>query len=189
MKMKIGLLFIIGIFGTILLQHGCGNANKANQSSVNNQNLAVALASPTPSPTATAFSNQSTVSNGAPFDEVARKSVEAIEEARREGKERCKNKPIGQIEATPPFSDRKTGIAPYIIKLDGSKSRDPNGKKIVKWEWRFGDGQTGEGKVVTHTYNKAGLFSIWLIVTNSDGETNLECSGGDEYVLVVEQNQ
>ena len=186
--MKIGLLFIIGIFGVSFFQHGCGNANKTNQSSANNQNLIVASASPTPSPTATPSPNQNTANNGISAEE-AKKNREAEEKAEQEIKEFCKNMPVAQIEATPPFSDQKTRFVPFTIILDGSKSYDPNGKKIVKWEWSFGDGQTGKGKVITHTYNKAGLFAVSLVVTNSDGESKYVCSAYSQNILVVDRNQ
>ena len=49
--MKYVSIFLAAIFSLSFLQHDCGNANKANQSSANNQNLTVASASPTSTPT------------------------------------------------------------------------------------------------------------------------------------------
>ncbi|MGH9948307.1 MAG: thrombospondin type 3 repeat-containing protein [Pyrinomonadaceae bacterium] len=46
--MKLGTLFIIGVFGFGFLERDCGNANKADRSSANNQNSLVASTSPTP---------------------------------------------------------------------------------------------------------------------------------------------
>ena len=34
--------------------------------------------------------------------------------------------------------------------------------------WDFGDGTTGEGKEVTHTYEKSGIYTVTLIVTEND---------------------
>jgi hypothetical protein len=43
---------------------------------------------------------------------------------------------------------RRTGF-------DGSASRHPNGS-ITSYTWAFGDGTTGTGKTIRHTYTHAG---------------------------------
>jgi PKD repeat protein len=40
---------------------------------------------------------------------------------------------------------------------------------IVQYDWNFGDGNTGSGRNVSHTYTQAGVYSVSLIVTNSFG--------------------
>jgi len=49
------------------------------------------------------------------------------------------------------------------IVLDGSSSVDPDGE-IIKWAWDTGDGQTKNGKRVSHTYNKPGVYHALLTV-------------------------
>lgn len=60
---------------------------------------------------------------------------------------------------------------PFIqekVAFDASESSDNDGT-IVNYEWRFGDGETAIGEVVTHTYENAGGYSITLTVTDNDG--------------------
>ena len=56
------------------------------------------------------------------------------------------------------------------ITFDASPSSDPNGK-IVSWEWEFGDGSTGEGEVVIHSYSSAGNYVVNLTVIDDIGAT------------------
>jgi len=57
------------------------------------------------------------------------------------------------------------------ITFNASSSYDPDGT-IVKYEWDFGDGSKAEGKVVTHSYSKAGDYTVTLTVTDDEGATN-----------------
>jgi len=54
------------------------------------------------------------------------------------------------------------------ITFDGSSSYDPDGS-ITNYQWRFGDGSTGEGKVVTHSYSSEGDYTVTLTVTDNNG--------------------
>ncbi|WP_433328361.1 PKD domain-containing protein [Spirillospora sp. CA-294931] len=54
--------------------------------------------------------------------------------------------------------------------FDGSASRDPDGS-ISSYSWDFGDGQTGTGVKPSHTYSKAGAYTVKLTVTDNDGKT------------------
>lgn len=48
---------------------------------------------------------------------------------------------------------------------------DPDGQ-IVSYEWNFGDGNTGSGKTIDHTFpNKVGVYSVKLTVTDNGGAT------------------
>jgi PKD repeat protein len=62
----------------------------------------------------------------------------------------------------------KTGVMPLDVTFDASASRDADGR-IAAYDWTFGDEGTGSGKVVKHTYRKAGTFKIGLIVTDDRG--------------------
>jgi PKD repeat protein len=49
-----------------------------------------------------------------------------------------------------------SGTAPLTVTFDGSASTDPDGS-VTTWLWRFGDGSTATGAVVTHTYTTNGI--------------------------------
>ncbi len=53
--------------------------------------------------------------------------------------------------------------------FDASSSTDNAG--IVSYAWSFGDGTTGSGVTVTHTYATSGSFSVTLTVTDTVGQT------------------
>ncbi len=59
-----------------------------------------------------------------------------------------------------------TGTAPFTVTLSGAASTDPEGE-IATYAWDFGDGTTGSGKSVAHTYSVAGTFTIILTVTDN----------------------
>lgn len=40
---------------------------------------------------------------------------------------------------------------------------------VLIYEWNFGDGQTGVGPSITHTYNSSGLFTVRLVIRDISG--------------------
>jgi DNA/RNA endonuclease G (NUC1) len=52
--------------------------------------------------------------------------------------------------------------------FSASGSLDPNGT-LVSYAWDFGDGLTGSGVSVAHTYAQDGAFTVRLTVTDNDG--------------------
>ena len=56
------------------------------------------------------------------------------------------------------------------ITVDGSGSSDPDGT-VDSYAWDFGDGTTGQGATVTHTYTAAGPYTVKLTVTDDQGAT------------------
>ncbi len=64
------------------------------------------------------------------------------------------------------------GPAPLTVNFDGSASTAVNGT-IVTYEWDFGDGSTGTGANVSHTYTQPGEYFASLNVTDSNGNVNL----------------
>ncbi|HEC75908.1 MAG TPA: PKD domain-containing protein [Thermoplasmatales archaeon] len=58
-----------------------------------------------------------------------------------------------------------------IIFVDSSY--DENGKSdIVSWHWDFGDGNTSDERNPKHTYEKAGLYNVTLIIEDESGENS-----------------
>jgi DNA/RNA endonuclease G (NUC1) len=55
--------------------------------------------------------------------------------------------------------------------FDASSSLDPNGS-IASYAWDFGDGSTGSGVSVAHTFAQDGAFTVRVTVTDNDGLTD-----------------
>ncbi len=68
-------------------------------------------------------------------------------------------------------TDVATGAAPLTVRFDASQSSDPDGS-IVSYEWAFGDGSSGSGVNVTHTYPDAGSYTPQLTVTDDRGASH-----------------
>lgn len=64
-----------------------------------------------------------------------------------------------------------SGAAPLVVSFDASSSSDPNGI-VVAWRWEFGDGSTGSGETITHTYGTPGDYEAKLTVTDDQGATD-----------------
>lgn len=56
------------------------------------------------------------------------------------------------------------------VALSGASSSDVDGS-IVSYAWTFGDGGTGSGVSVSHTYAQDGNYTVTLVVTDNDGLT------------------
>ena len=66
-------------------------------------------------------------------------------------------------------ADPASGEAPLTTQLRATAS-DPDGE-VVAYAWEFGDGQTGTGPQVRHTYESAGDYRARVTVTDDDGLT------------------
>jgi PKD repeat protein len=75
--------------------------------------------------------------------------------------------------------DRKT-CAGSMIMFDASGSFDADGD-LKSYHWDFGDGQTGEGVQVSHSYDEPGTYRPILTVTDMSGS---ECAASDDSVDV-----
>jgi len=73
--------------------------------------------------------------------------------------------PKAVISATP-----TSGSAPLTVTFDGSASSDSDGS-IASYTWQFGDGSSGSGKTVSHTYTTEASFTATLQVTDNLGAT------------------
>ncbi|MEM3401250.1 MAG: PKD domain-containing protein [Nitrososphaerota archaeon] len=76
-----------------------------------------------------------------------------------------KSKPIANAG-----QDLKANVGDVVV-LDASASTDNIG--IVSYEWDFGDGEKGTGVKVTHTYEKAGTYTVTLTVKDKAGNVGI----------------
>ena len=73
---------------------------------------------------------------------------------------------------TPPVASFTFSCAGLICSFDGGGSSDDQG--ITSYSWNFGDGQSGSGASVGHTYASGGTFTVQLTVTDTIGQTDVE---------------
>jgi len=71
--------------------------------------------------------------------------------------------PVAGFTCNPP-----SGGAPLSVSFNASGSYDSDGN-IVSYQWSFGDGSSGTGAEITHTYQNAGSFVAKLTVTDNQG--------------------
>lgn len=71
-------------------------------------------------------------------------------------------------------ADKLTGCEPLTVTFE---SLNPG----LSFNWQFGDGTTGTGSPVSHTYISDGTFSVTLTVTSDVG-----CTASDTYVGYIE---
>ena len=58
------------------------------------------------------------------------------------------------------------------VQFNSTSTTNPTGQPIQSYQWNFGDGQTGTGQTVSHTYAQAGSYQVTLTVQ----ATNNMCS-------------
>jgi PKD repeat protein len=57
--------------------------------------------------------------------------------------------------------------------FDGSASKDSNAT-IASYAWNFGDGLTGAGVIISHTYAVGNSYKVTLTITDSTGATDAQ---------------
>src|SRR5690606_8535472 len=67
------------------------------------------------------------------------------------------------------------------VVLDGSASRDPDGS-IVAWRWEFDDGVVHDGPTATRSFDRPGMRSARLLVTDDSGA---ECAASEDTVQIL----
>ena len=66
------------------------------------------------------------------------------------------------------------------VMFDGSSSIGEEGESL-KYEWDFGDGTTGVGAKLAHTYNTGGIYKVLLTVNDLE---NTVCSASSDSLVV-----
>ncbi|MGH3005210.1 MAG: ThuA domain-containing protein [Gaiellaceae bacterium] len=77
-------------------------------------------------------------------------------------------------------ADPTQGTAPLAVEFS-AEATDPEGQAVT-YEWDFGDGQTGSGQNVTHTYQNPGTYTAKVTATDEGG-----ASGTDTVEIKVNQ--
>jgi PKD repeat protein len=54
-------------------------------------------------------------------------------------------------------------------QFTSTATTNPSGQTIQSYQWNFGDGQTGSGQSVTHTYAQAGNYQVTHTVSTGNG--------------------
>jgi len=75
--------------------------------------------------------------------------------------------PLANFKVSPP-----AGTKAESFRFDASNSNDVDGS-IIAYQWKFGDGTNGSGKVVSHKYKGAGTFKAGLTVTDNKNGSNV----------------
>lgn len=70
-----------------------------------------------------------------------------------------------------------SGLTGQPVMMTGTGSQDPDGDELT-YSWEFGDGLTGAGATVSHSYTASGFYQVKLVVTDAvlydeDGTTAL----------------
>jgi PKD repeat protein len=65
-----------------------------------------------------------------------------------------------------------TGSGTASLKV---KFTDKSSDKPTSWKWSFGDGTSSTCKHPTHTYDKAGKYTVTLTVKDAAGNTAKKC--------------
>jgi PKD repeat protein len=60
-----------------------------------------------------------------------------------------------------------SGAAPLVVQFTDTSTNGP-----TTWAWDFGDGSTGSSQSPSHTYTKAGTYTVKLTVGNAAGSSS-----------------
>jgi PKD repeat protein len=76
----------------------------------------------------------------------------------------------------PPVAAFTSNCSGLNCNLDATGTEDPDGT-IVNYTWDFGDGKTGTGPTISHSYDAGGIYSVVLTVTDDGGATDMQSQG------------
>lgn len=75
------------------------------------------------------------------------------------------------------FTSSPTNPSPgQVVVFNAAESIARAGRRLVRWDWTFGDGATGSGQLTQHTYTQPGRYAVVLTVTDDAGRTASEAS-------------
>jgi hypothetical protein len=77
---------------------------------------------------------------------------------------------------TPPTASFTVSCASGTCTFNASASTDNTTIPSTGYHWDFGDGTTGSGKIVNHTYTFGSFFWVHLVVTDSGGQRGFTLS-------------
>jgi len=75
------------------------------------------------------------------------------------------------------------GETDEVLRFDGTASSDIDGN-VVAYVWNFGDGTTADGKIVNHSYESPGTYTVALTVLDNFGAT-----GEDTATVIIAMSQ
>ena len=76
------------------------------------------------------------------------------------------------VDVIPPTAKIKCEKFTHVgesVRFDGGDSSDNAG--IISYEWKFGDGDTGTGRICMHTYSTVGMYTVTLSVKDKGGNS------------------
>ena len=82
--------------------------------------------------------------------------------------------------ASPPVADFSVvTLPPHRVPRAGNPVRFQDessdvGGQIVSWDWWFGDGATAGTAAILHTYDRAGVYDVYLRVYDDQGESAIQ---------------
>ena len=75
--------------------------------------------------------------------------------------------PIAYFQHHPPNVEASPNIT-----FNASLSYDPDGGKIISYQWNFGDGSAASGRIVEHAYSEVRDYPVQLTVTDDEGNVS-----------------
>ncbi|MGA1821509.1 MAG: PKD domain-containing protein [Thermoplasmatota archaeon] len=76
------------------------------------------------------------------------------------------------------------GIQGYTVSFTSSEATDPDLDELT-YKWDFGDGKSGEGMDVEHTYDSAGTFTVYLTVFDGEYTSDPASSVVQIYPIII----
>ena len=73
-------------------------------------------------------------------------------------------------------------------QFTSTSTTNPAGQAISSFQWRFGDGQTGTGQTISHTYAQPGTYQVTLTVSTGNGRCSHEITKTISVESVPEAN-